>query len=284
MKRSTRKIRGGKKIGEGSFGKVFAPPLKCSNASKTFGEGYVSKIIRAEHVKQEYETSILIRAMDPEGAWSVTAEDICNINEEQENANYVKNSETEQIIFKHGGINLFDLLLKEGFSGRAEIYANGANDEGQEDPSSFKKLNPERLSTFIFAVKNALPAIEQLNEKYVHGDLHLGNIIFDGRSSKLIDFASIKPVEPMIAKEMSNMEKCINPQCHLYSLIKVIARDFAVIDDIRTVWEGVYKIIRSDWVYATFPGKFNSWVTKYERLFTGGLRSEYALSIYELPA
>ena len=285
MKRSTRKkVRGGKKIGEGSFGTVYAPPLKCKGEAKTFGEGYVSKILSAEDLKEEYEASLLVRAMDPEGAWSITAEEACDLNAEQTNANYVQNSFTQQIIFKHGGINLFDLLLKEGVSGRAEIYAKGYNDAGDEDPSSFKKLNPERLSTFIFAVKNALPAIERLNEKYIHGDLHLGNIIFDGHSSKLIDFASIRPVETLIAKETAYVEKCINADCGLYQYRAVIGKDFALIDDIRSVWQDVYKIVNSDWVFSTFPGRFNGWVEKYKHLTNGGFRSDYLLSLYHLPA
>jgi len=284
-------LRGGKKIGEGSFGQVFAPPLKCKgdDGSKVYGEGYVSKILNADDIDEEYHNALLVKAMDPEGIWSITPEKACELANVQTNANYKANDKTHQIIYKHGGRSVMNLLLAPEHTGDPFKYIRGINAEGEDDKSVFAFLDPSGLSEVIKAIKKIIPSLDILNTKYLHDDLHSGNIVYDGTNARLIDFASLKPVETVIASESKFLRKCLaasdEERC-LYAkkMIEKIVNDTSRTRDIKTIWLDLVEIIQSPWVTETFPGKFTTWLEKYKHLESlQNFRSDYIVSIYTCP-
>jgi len=284
----TRKV-GGKKIGEGTFGKVFSPPLKCKESTKTYGEGYVSKILEERFVEEEYENSRKVRLMDPEGIWSVTAEHACMLGEKQDNADYVKDMENYVIIYKNGGVSLYDLLLKPGIYGKPHLYVNGFIENGVEDPSVFDMLDPDGLSRLIQATKGILAGLDVLNTRYIHGDLHLGNIVYDGERARLIDFASLKLVEDIYNVEKEEFDLCvlIHPKvkkCNQYAgTVNRLIVDMASCKDLNTLWHDLQKLLRSEWVSRTFPGKFDAWAQRHRGCFGNAFRSDYAYAIMDCP-
>lgn len=284
-------IRGGKKIGQGSFGQVFAPPLKCkgNNNSKVYGEGYVSKILRGSDVEEEYEKAMLVKAMDPEGAWSITPEKGCVLAAEQTNTNYTPGEETDQIIYKHGGRSVMNLLLAPEHTGDPFKYIRGINAKGVYDKSVFAFLDPSGLSEVIKSIKNIIPSLDILNTKYLHNDLHSGNIVYDGATTRLIDFASLTPVETILASESKFLKNCLktssDERCsYAKKIIEKIVNDTCRTRDVKTIWLDLVEIIQSPWVTETFPGKFTAWLEKYKHLDSlENFRSDYIVSIYTCP-
>lgn len=293
MRRLTkRNKKGGRKIGEGSFGKVFSPPLRCvDEGGKTYGEGFVSKILSGSDVEEEYENSMKVRALDPEGMWSVTPERACKLSDSQENANYVKGAETYQIIYRHGGLSLYDLLLKPGVVGKAHLYVQGMMKQGEEDSSVFELLDPDGLSRLINGVKGILGGLDTLNLTYIHGDLHLGNIVYDGHRSRLIDFASLTDVRLSVQREEESFKKCVlisakDPHCqqHYSMLFDRLIDDRAGSRDIITLWTDLRNLLNSEWVNRVFPERFAAWFQKHQKRVDNGFRSDYVYAIMDCPA
>lgn len=287
--RRTRKS-GGRKIGEGKFGAVFSPPLKCQegNDDKWASGEFVSKTIYEGALEKEYRNSFLVRMLDPEGIWSITAEHACTIHKTQRNANYIDKEPTHQLIFKNGGRSLYDLLLKPGVKGDADKYILGLNDDGEEDSTVFSKLHPKGLTLLIGQLQKFLPYLELLNKKYVHGDLHFGNIVSDGVNPKVIDFSSLRSLDDKIAYEKKSYNRCLTfkkDKCAwLEERIGLCIEDDAKSRDTLNLWSELYRLLDSAWVNKTFPGKYTAWLAKYENLSRFmNFCPDYILSIMNVP-
>ena len=178
MKRRTRRAIGGKKLGEGTSGAVYSPPLKCQEGDDDTWANpkYASKTIFEDDLEQEYRNSFLVKQLDPKNNWSLTALHACTIRKSQPNANYKPAVQTRQLIFKNGGKSLADLLVKPGAQGHWSEYIREA--------AKFKHLEPKALPIVIKQLKKILPGLEQLNTKYVHSDLHVGNVVTDGKTPR----------------------------------------------------------------------------------------------------
>lgn len=288
--RRTRKV-GGKKLGEGNFGTVYSPPLRCleGDDEQWATPEYVSKTMYERALEKEYRNSFLIKELDPHNNWSITAVHACTINPTQTNANYTDTEPTHQLIFKNGGKSLYDFLLKPGHTGQPEKYINAINETGAKDKTVFQKLNPDGLAKVVEQVKKILPGLEILNTKYVHDDLHLGNIVSDGTTPRLIDFSSLQSLEKKINDEKKYMFKCltVNPKSDcvwINERLNLLIIDEAKSRDIQMLMLDIYTLLDSIWVRQTFPNKYTSWLKKYEDLTRGiGLCPEYVLSIMNIP-
>ena len=302
-----RRTRGGKKIGHGEYGNVYMPVLKNVNRSeKNYAEGYVGKVMNEADAKIEYANSMKVRALDPEGRWSITVEKIGRLANSQNNANFARSEQnrktkknkfiknaglnnpdplflfkpsTTQLIYKYGGKPLAGLLTKSG----AHIF---------DDTFDESEVNAEKLSEFIQACKSIVPGLNALNKKYVHQDLHLGNILWDGKTARMIDFGEMVTVEErFIAKKknfVGNLEALgLRPRTgdaglQLYDVImdridRIIMED-AVKYDAYVIHENLHGVLRMDWVKERFPGKYDAWLAL--DLFS---RCDYIQAILSVP-
>lgn len=129
--------------------------------------------------------------------------------------------------------------------------------------------------------------MEQLNAKYVHSDLHLGNIVTDGKIPRIIDFATLQSIDKLAAVEQKSMDKCItvNKTCvGLPERLRLLAEDEAKSRDVQALWGELYLLLDSAWVKHAFPNKYSNWLTKYEDLGRNmNFCPEYALSIMNVP-
>lgn len=175
--------RGGAIIGKGGSGAIFAPPLLCTQPSQVYGDEYVSKIFfeeasRLEGIEIEYGKGSLVRELDPEGRWSITPEARCVLAKEQSDEEFeVSPQTTQQIIYRNGGVPLSSL-----------IYG-----------SNGKLLPPERLNykLYIHCLKQLMDILPILHTRYLHDDLHSGNIVYnehDGRV-RIIDFGYLQTLD-----------------------------------------------------------------------------------------
>lgn len=291
-KTKKKRIFGGKKLGEGQFGTVYSPPLRCLEGDDDIWAtpDFVSKTIYEGALEKEYRNSFLVKELDPNNDWSITALHVCTINPTQNNANYNHGEPTHQLIFKNGGQSLSDLLLKPGIKGDTSKYIMGINDSGLKDQTVFQKLNPDSLPILIEQVKKILPGLEILNTKYVHEDLHFGNIVTDGINPRIIDFSSLQSLEKKIAAEQKVYNRCLTingktSSCvWLNERIRLLIEDDAKSRDTHTLWSQLHTLLDSEWVKQTFPGKYSAWLKKYDDLTRFvNFCPEYALSIMNVP-
>jgi hypothetical protein len=230
-----------------------------------------------DDLEKEYRNSFLVKALDPENAWSITALHACTMMKEQQS-----DFQTHQLIFKNGGKSLADLLLKPDVQGHWSHYIG--------DEADYSNLEPNGVQLVIEQVKKILPGLEQLNTKYLHDDLHFGNIVTDGKTPRLIDFASLRPLEEKIAEEQKLMNRCITvtkvSTCSwLPERLQLLVTDEAKSRDIQALWSDLYELLSSPWVTATFPNKYTEWTAKYKDLTRFiNLCPEYVLSIMNVPA
>jgi serine/threonine protein kinase len=279
----------GKKSDRGTFGKVFSPPLKCKDGPKKYGEGFVSKILEERFVQEEYENSMKVRELDPGGAWSITAEHACRLGESQDNTNFVKDKETYEIIYRNGGVSLYDLLLKPGVTGKPHLYVNGFIENGVEDPTVFDFLDPEGLSRLIKGAKGILAGLDELNKKYIHGDMHLGNVVYDGHRSRLIDFGSLKLIDDNFRIEKQAFDDCFQlntkeKKCtYVASILTRLIVDISSCSDLNSLWYDLHNLLRSEWVTRTFPGRFDTWFERHRGCAGSAFRSDYAYAIMDCP-
>lgn len=302
-----RRTRGGKKIGRGEYGNVYRPVLKNANHSENrYSEGYVGKVMKEEDAKIEYANSMKVQALDPEGLWSITAIKMSRLANSQNNANFerseqnrktkknkfIKNTgltnpdplllfypSTTQIIYKYGGQSLASLLTKSG----AHVYG------GNYDVSD---INTEKLPEFVQACKSIIPGLNVLNKKYIHQDLHLGNILWDGKTARMIDFGEMVSVEERFAAKKSNFignlealglrKRTGNAALQLYDVIMdridMIIMEDAVKYDAYVIYENLHGVLRMDWVKERFPGKYDDWLK-----LTPFSRCDYIQAILTVP-
>ena len=144
-------LKGGKKLGEGSFGCVITPPIPCKDNSIK-NEKYISKIIKANN-KRDYEDTMheirlgsLFKKIDPESKYFTFIFDYCQIKKPVQRSDFkiiksdklltnkitknksfcytTKKDKTYNLIQKNAGYNLDDVLVYSKFSEDRKIIKN----------------------------------------------------------------------------------------------------------------------------------------------------------------
>jgi len=162
--------KGGEIIGEGSYGCVFNPPLKCSKDIDTIN--HVGKLTPLNEATQEYGISLMLKDIPYSNDYFVIIDDYC-FPKARKNQNDktiskcslvkgVKLPSSIQLIMPFGGKSLLSLNDK--------ININDIDNIGQ------KLL--EAGSLLLLA-------------GIVHSDIHIGNVLIDYSGKlRLIDFGS----------------------------------------------------------------------------------------------
>jgi len=227
----TRKIKkGGKKIGEGSYGVVYKPPLKCSKKpeiSEKYKDGFVGKQVTDEEVDKEIEATELIEKIDPNEDYTLQVRAYCEISPEQENANFSDISQGDmQLIYRDGGQSLYSLM----------------------DPDSldFDDANFDNVILGLRLIKGFIPILREFNQHFIHNDLHLGNLVWDGEAVHMIDFAELKTLDELIKIYSKHNQK--NPE------------ELARKRDIEILYHLVRKIARSNYVKKNHPTFLRYWL------------------------
>jgi hypothetical protein len=183
-RRRTRRLRGGKRIGEGATGKVYVPVLACNDGSEApfRGPGFVGKAIAETSLARELRHQAALASL---GDSVIAPIHHCLLAEAQTNANFIENSDkamyenetsphlgkkkylTYQVIYRNGGRNVADLLA---------------------DRSNHRVI--------FQAIKDFIPVLREFNQRFIHFDLHLENLVFDGTRIRIIDFENMRPATP----------------------------------------------------------------------------------------
>jgi hypothetical protein len=249
-KTRTKARKGGRKIGQGSYGVVYKPPLICSRKpeiSTKYRDGFVGKQVTEEEVDKEIHASDLIETVDPNEDYTLHVRAYCDISPEQENANFLDISQGDmQLIYRDGGQSLYSLM-----------------DPDILNFDDVTDVNFDNLILGLRLIKGFMPNLREFNQHFIHNDLHLGNIVWDGEALRMIDFAELKTVDELIEIYAKHNKK--NPE------------EMARKRDVEILYHIVRDIARSKYMKNNHPALLRYWLmstpeepreleTYYERL------------------
>jgi serine/threonine protein kinase len=271
FQRKTRKqrIKGGKKIGEGSYGQVFRPPLRCLRDVPQFdSDKYISKVLTYEDLEVEMSASDILKTLDKDGLWSIRADHFCTLGLDQNNVNFNADiSEKYQVIYKFGGVDFDHLLLSpEGLALDGNFY------DYINDSEMWSKLSKDGFILVARLIKELLPNIRKMNESIFHCDLHFGNIVYDGSVARLIDFGVYKTFEGQHAHIRKAWENRYLDYGVTEDRIGRVMEDLepliendTLITDLLIIYRHLHAIIHSAWGKSEFKNIYKYWRIKNMR-------------------
>jgi serine/threonine protein kinase len=184
-----------KLLGDGSFGCVFQPNIKCNKNTINLlniksSKQKVSKIfIDNESVETENKFAKLVYKWDKSGQYFVVPEKICktklsNVKKNSKysectNLKYVNTEYVSQIVMRHEGIDLKTIF--KTITNKPAIV-----------PFDITSLERFPLSKWISLLGNVLEGINILHENgYAHLDIKVDNILYaiDDNKLRLFDFS-----------------------------------------------------------------------------------------------
>jgi len=225
--RRRRTRRGGKRLGRGVSGIVYTPVLQCDDNSYTqfAGPSFVSKAVPGHKVESELANSAAVRALDPVGDYTIVPLHSCKLAGAQTDANFLRNKNDSSNTYE----NNEERLGQRKIYTHQVIYRNGGK-------SVARWLSePKHLGKIIRALKVFISHLVEFNKSYMHFDLHLDNLVFDGEKIRMIDFEKMGPMR----HEIQNADLC-NLLMSVYNSIKRLGDD-ETFSDWLTRYEQVAK-------------------------------------------
>ena len=238
-RRHRRRAKGGAIIGEGGFGIVHMPPLKClvgsnanTNANKKYSTGnYISKLTaQTEAVKELTVSNVIRERVKNWSKFCCLVDHICEYDPKQvanNNANHaVNNGEAPRnyiAISLYGGIPLYDIY---------EFINNNEIDKILK-PSSLKNIPAKRLAitNLLSAIGNFIGYVHELHKMRVyHRDISINNILYDIYKNQLnlIDYGrshvydlGSQPSETTIDDQLDDLHNLLSS---LYRIICTIVK------------------------------------------------------------
>ena len=183
-----------KKIGEGSYGCVHNPPLKCKNKPYNPDPTKVSKILTKKNANNELKEFKLIQQADKKEDFHLGKPDSCFPDDNKENKTAIDKCKRFDSMWINKDYKL--LLLKNGGDNLSQI----------ED--KFKKLtlnnaNRIRLENFWLDMSRLIYGSKVLMDNgIVHHDLKQQNIVYNKKTGRVnyIDFGLMMTTKEMLKK------------------------------------------------------------------------------------
>lgn len=156
-------------IGEGSYGCIYKPALKCKNKFGIEGTNTVSKLFEDDtEFKSQTRVNQTVKSIDPKNLFTVPVYGTCTVNKtnirfkcghtSNQRMNY------EQIIYGYGGTSLMDIMKNK--------------------PGNYKKF--KKIFLMMGPILNGISKL--IDRNLIHGDIKPDNIVIRGNRAYLIDF------------------------------------------------------------------------------------------------
>jgi len=183
----TRKHRGGSLIGQGTYGCIFSPSLKCKN-EQTRRKG-ISKLLTTYGATTEIENYKYIDKIDPYGIFHIPLDHICDFDLENIDKKVDGNVKKECELFSHDPLGKDMKLL---------FFRDG----GLDWNSYFtKKLNTKKWNLFFSGCYRLFYGLYVMSKhRFIHFDIKWNNILIDPKTlqSSLIDFGISQQMDTFI--------------------------------------------------------------------------------------
>ena len=191
IRRKTLK-KGGAFLGQGAYGCVFSPAIRCKNENDR-RVGMISKLLSTKHAQQEWSVRILLEPIDPAKRWFIWPEHACEADLDLPENDFVSprnatkrcttitsSRQSLLLMYENGGEDVYHKLYHTGF---ANDYEKGQ---------------------FLVGIANLLDGLAVLHAANVaHLDIKLENLLakplVDGSFSvRFIDFGLATNVHSLI--------------------------------------------------------------------------------------
>ena len=187
--------QGGVKIGEGYYGCVFAPPLKCKSRTKAPTGKMVGKLAEVETAETEVMISATLKKVPAAPEYFILIESSC---EPAPKENQTDKDLSDCRLLDE--VDLADTLqVTMSLGGKALTYV----------PWTTKDIDYQELGQHLLEAGTLM-----LIAGVVHSDLHTSNILLDTPSkARIIDFGiGWTPESLTLANLLENAIKAFNPQ------------------------------------------------------------------------
>ena len=179
-----------KVIGEGSYGCVHKPALKCKNKDYDPDPNIVSKLLTIKHANDELKEFKLIQKADKKEDFYLGEPDSCNVDKGVKNKTAIDNCKR----FDSKRIDNYKLLLLK--NGGADL--TGIEDKFKSMPEN--RLSQRKMEEFWLDMSRILYGSKVLIDKQiVHHDLKQQNIVYDEKTGRVnfIDFGLMTTILKM---------------------------------------------------------------------------------------
>ena len=163
-------LKGGKKIGEGSFGCVYRPALKCKG-DKERRHGMISKLTDIQTAKTEYKSNEEIRDIDPKFQYHISPSHICIPDEpDEDHDNKFRDCKIANEFGKPWNEKLRILQMKDGGQDISQFI---------EHSLTIEKKNPNVLfRDLLLSMENVYNALFLFQKhRFVHMDIKSNNLV-----------------------------------------------------------------------------------------------------------
>lgn len=241
LKQTRKKIRGGAKIGEGVQGDVFRPPLQCTPNTQVnahfMTNAYVGKQVSDENAGRELLKANNVNRINRNGIYTIRANTACRLNRIQQTSGFEwQNQRQTQLFSRYGGESVASLLQLKFL----------------DTPKDFSMVNPDYILEGLRAIRSIIPHLREFHRHFVHNDLHVGNIVWDGTHARLIDFTDMEPVEHNI----ENLRKKYPTETDDRLYFKAIEKDM------ERLYKTVLKVLQSKYIQSNeqYRNQFRIWI------------------------
>ena len=179
-------------IGEGAYGCVHKPSLKCKDAPAMSYEGKLSKAMDIRHAAVELKEYDVIDAVDKDLRYHLGKPEVCSPDKDAETikaidkCKYIKSKDIANmklLIMKDGGLNLADYLY------------------------DIKDRTKEEIEMFLIELHRVILGVKVLNDNgIVHHDLKPQNIVYNPTEERMnfIDFGHMTMAETLKNKSVQS--------------------------------------------------------------------------------
>lgn len=185
-------------IGEGSYGCVHKPSLKCQTSDTVNYDNKVSKLLNNKNADTELKEYSILKDIDPKKKYYLGIPIKCIVKKSDKNINNIKKCNRSDY-FLNNVNDMRLLVMKDGGSNISDVLNNLS-----------KKTNDEKIKTIdmlLVYLLNVFSAIKLFVEKKVtHRDIKSENIVFDVNTNtiNIIDFGIMGKFSELITKAKNN--------------------------------------------------------------------------------
>jgi serine/threonine protein kinase len=252
-----------KVLGEGSYGCIHRPPLKCKSPSSVITEGKVSKLIRKKEAETELKEYNLIQQADPEHQYYLGKPDVCDVDDSQANIAAISKCEMKKAVLED--MDNYQLLVMEYGGKNIQEYGRELRDLNKVT-DAHRKLAQE----FWVDFHQIMRGIQMLlKHRLVHHDMKTPNVLYCQKQRRmyLIDFGLMESIPESIQECRKNTyEMDINWWYFPYDSIWLTRRAF--MDEIHELYEPSlprYIKRKFTWKYEE-DSEINNWMYSLQRM------------------
>jgi serine/threonine protein kinase len=186
-------------LGEGSYGCIHRPPLKCKSPSSVRTKGKVSKLLHKKEAETELKEYNLIQQADPDHEYYLGKPDVCDLDDSRSNVAAISKCDMGDDVLED--MDDYRLLVMEYGGKNIQEYAQGLR--GLEVTDAHKKLAQEFWVDFHQVMRGIQGLIKH---SMVHHDIKTPNILYCQKQRRmyLIDFGLMESIPESIQKCHNN--------------------------------------------------------------------------------